>query len=113
MESRESRKEAIRKFKEHKAPQGAFAIRCAASGRVWVGSSNNLDAIRNRTWFTLRHGSHPESSLQSEWNRHGEQSFAYEVLEQLDDDAHALEIADLLSAAKAAWIERLGAAPIR
>ena len=62
MESKAARKEAIQKFKERKTALGVFAVRCTATGRVWVDSSRNLDAAKNGTWFGLRNGSHREKS---------------------------------------------------
>lgn len=102
------RKEAIRKFKERNPPTGAFALRSTASGRVWVGSSRNLDAVKNRLWFTLRHGSHPDKALQAEWSSHGDPSFHYEILEQLADDVSALSLADILKEKRRHWAQRLG-----
>jgi hypothetical protein len=78
------------------------AVRCTATGRVWAGSSGNLDAARNRFWFCLRNGSHPDKALQDEWNAHGEHTFQYEILEKLDDDVPPLEVTDVLSANRAA-----------
>jgi hypothetical protein len=112
MPSRESRKEAIRKFKEHKPLLGAYAIRCTATGRVWVGVSKNLDATRNGSWFTLRNGSHIEKSLQAEWNAQGEPAFEYEILVGLDEDIHPLEVDDLLKEQKKDWLARLNAQPL-
>ena len=52
--SKADRRQIASEFKDRKVPQGIFAIRCAASGQVWVGSSPNLDAARNSNWFQLR-----------------------------------------------------------
>ena len=112
MASKEARKEAIRKFKERKPLLGAFAIRCTASGRVWVGASRNLDATRNSFWFSLRHGSHPARSLQEEWDVHGEAAFQYEILERLEDDLVSLAVADLLKEKAGYWVGQLGASRI-
>lgn len=90
------KKEAIRKFKEQKPQQGIYAVRCKATGSVWVGSSRNLEATRNRTWFTLRMGSHMDKPMQQEWNEHGEGVFDYEILETLDSDLHPTAAHDLL-----------------
>jgi hypothetical protein len=106
------RKEAIRKFKERKPGLGAFAVRCTATGAVWVGSSRNLDATRNGCWFSLRSGGHPDKTLQAEWNTHGEPTFHYEILETLDEDTHALEVRDLLKEKQRVWVERLAARPL-
>jgi hypothetical protein len=104
-----SRKDAIRAYKERKPSRGAFAVRCTATGQVWVGSSPNLDAARNGIWFGLNLGSYLDKTLQAEWNAHGEQAFEYEILEKLDDDAIALELKDLLKERKRLWADRLGA----
>jgi hypothetical protein len=105
----QTRKEAIRKYKELKTPQGIFAVRCSTAGRVWVGTSRNLGAEKNGFWFALRLGSHLNKALQSEWNAQGEQAFTYEILEKLDDDVHALALQDLLKTKQVEWIDRLGA----
>ena len=110
MPSKDSRKEAIRKFKEKKPLLGAYAVRCTTTGNVWVGVSRNLEATRNGSWFSLRNGSHMEKSLQAEWNVHGEQAFTYEILAGLDEDVHPMEVNDLLKAQKKNWIVQLGAA---
>ena len=113
MQSKESRKDAIRKFKEQKSLLGAYAVRCTVTGRVWVGVSRNLDATKNGCWFMLRSGAHQEKSLQTEWNTHGEQVFAYEVLDELSNDLNPLNVEDLLKEKKNKWVERLGAQPLR
>ena len=112
MPSKESRKETIRKFKERKSLLGAYAVRCIATGRVWVGASRNLDATKNGCWFCLRSGSHQDKSLQAEWNAQGESAFQYEILSALDEDVHPLEVEDMLKEQKKSWIARLGAQPL-
>ena len=106
------KKEAIRKFKEQKPLLGAYAVRCTVSGRVWVGASRNLDATKNGCWFSLRNGGHIEKSLQQEWNQHGEAAFQYEIVETLDDELHALAIADLLKQTRERWVKQLSATPL-
>jgi hypothetical protein len=112
MLSKADKKEAIRKFKEQKTLLGAFAVRCTASRRVWVGASLNLGTQKNSIWFALRLGKHLDKSLQEEWNVHGEPAFEYEILEALDDDVHPLQVADLLKQKKSHWIAQLGARPV-
>lgn len=112
MQSKQSRKETIRQFKEQKPEVGIYAVRCLNSGSVWVGGSKNLGATKNGCWFTLRNGSHREASLQSEWNASSESAFEYQILEKLDRDVHPLEVDDLLKADKKKWVERLEARPL-
>ena len=112
MPSKESKKESIRKFKERKPLVGVYALRCTATGNVWIGVSRNLEATRNRCWFALRNGMQLEKSLQEEWNAHGESSFEYEMLDALGD-VHPLEVEDLLNAKRRDWLARLSAQPLR
>jgi hypothetical protein len=112
MDSKAARKEAIRKFKEQKPLRGAFAVRCKATGQVWVGASLNLAATKNGTWFSLRHRGHLDRGLQHQWNICGEDQFQYEVLETLEEDLTPLEIPDLLKEKRRYWIAHLKARPL-
>lgn len=107
-----TRKDAIRAFKQQTPSRGAYAIRCAASGRAWVGVSPNLDAVRNRAWFMLRAGDHRNRELQAEWHARGEAAFTFEVLETLEADVVPLVLPDRLKALQAAWTARLDAVPL-
>jgi hypothetical protein len=101
------RKEAIEKCKSRKAARGVFAVRCTATGQVWVGSSPNLDAARNGAWFFLRHRYHHNKALQAEWNTHGEEAFQYEILETLDEGLSAIGVSDVLKEKKRDWVAQL------
>jgi hypothetical protein len=107
-----SRKEAIREFKERKVRAGIFAIRCAVNGHVWVGTSRNLDATRNGSWFSLRQGGHIDKPMQAEWNEHGEPAFQYEILEVLEDDLLPMAVHDLLKEKGPHWVAKLSARPL-
>jgi hypothetical protein len=105
-----SRKAAIQAYKERKAPRGVFAVRCSATGSVWVDSAMDLEAAKNRTWSTLRHGGpHIDKTILVEFAAHGEEAFHYEILEQLDDDVMPLALRDLLKERKLHWLTQLGA----
>lgn len=109
MLSKEEKREAVRKFREQKVLLGIYAVRCTSTNQVWVGSSRNLGASRNGTWFSLRLGSHRDLPLQEAWNQHGEPAFTFEELETLEDDVAALLVSDLLKARKQHWMGELGA----
>lgn len=102
------RKAAAAACKERKVVAGIFAIRCAASGRSWVGRAPDLATIWNRTTFTLRQGSHPNRALQTAWRERNGDGFVCETLEPLDDDTHPTERA--VQARLAHWIAALPAA---
>jgi hypothetical protein len=112
MLSTTAKKEAIRAYKERKPQRGVYALRCAATARVWVGATPNLDAARNRLWFSLEHGAHSDPVLQNDWNTHGEPSFYFEIMEKLKDDVSPLAIGDLLKEKKLHWQEQLSARPL-
>jgi hypothetical protein len=105
----EDRKEALRAYKERKPAMGAFAVRCAASGEVWVGDSRTVDTHANRLWFSLRLGNFPEVSLQEAWNRYGEAAFSYEVLALLTAEEAAITPQKKLVELRDLWAEDLGA----
>ena len=106
--SKAARRQIAYEFKERKVPQGIYAIRCTATGDVWVGSSTNLNAVQNSQWFQLRGGLHRSATLQQAWSQHTEQAFAFEVLEQFDDVSPLL-LSDLLRSKKKVWAETLHA----
>jgi hypothetical protein len=107
--SKADRRQIASEFKKRKVPQGIFAIRCSASGQVWVGSSPNLDAASNSNWFQLRSGLHRNKVMQAAWTQHGESSFLFEVVDQFDEDIAALNLRDHMTLKKAEWCEVLQA----
>lgn len=80
----EDRKAAIAAYKKRESPAGIYAIRCMASGEIWVGQTPDLDKIQNRVAFTLAHGGHSNRGLQETWLRYGNDAFGFEVLERLE-----------------------------
>lgn len=79
-----TRKELISEYKEKKFRAGVFQIRNLATGKIYIESSVNLEAIWNRHRVQLKFGGHPNAELQKDWNAYGEESFAYEILEEID-----------------------------
>ena len=100
------------KGEERKAPNGVLAVRCEASGEIWVGLSPTLDKIRNRLWFMLRQNGSPHRSMQQAWNRHGVDAFAFEVLEEMPADVSPLARDRLLAERTEHWRGELGAEAI-
>ncbi|WP_406854659.1 GIY-YIG nuclease family protein [Alsobacter sp. KACC 23698] len=80
----EDRKLAVNAYKKREVEGGIYAVRCVASGEVWVGGAPDLSKIQNRLWFTLRQGTNTHRSLQSTWNAHGAEAFSFEIIERLD-----------------------------
>ena len=85
-------------------------MRCSATGRVWVDSAMDLDAAENRTWFALRLGDRfMDPTIGAEFQEHGREVFAFEVLEKLDEDVAPMAVRDLLKEKKLEWLGKLGA----
>lgn len=103
------RRAAARAFRERVVTRGVFALRSAASPRVWVGASRNLDAEEGRLRFLLRQGMHRDAALRQAYARDGAAAFSFEILERLDDDLAALIVPDTLKARTAHWAAELGA----
>jgi len=108
----ETRKLAIADYKKRPSVAGVFAIRCRASGAVWVGQALDLEKIQNRIWFTLRMGSHRTPELQRAWAAHGEQDFSLETLERLEDEELAYVRDALLKERVQHWRRKLNASAV-
>ena len=107
---KQSRRQAIRDYKEKKPTPGVYAVRCAAAGEVWVGGSRNLDAQQNSLWFGLKSGGHVNRAMQAAWTAHGEAAFSFEELERIDDEEMTpLGRADAIKARERHWLAALGA----
>lgn len=105
------RKALMQEYADRKQPVGVYAVRCSASGEVWVAWSRNVDKRWNALAFQLTAGNCPETGLQASWTRHGAESFAYEILEELEEsDPHVLE--RLLPERADLWRAKLNAAAL-
>ncbi|PIB96671.1 GIY-YIG nuclease family protein [Caulobacter sp. X] len=104
------RKALLRAYKERKVEAGVYAVRCRASGEVWVGATPDLATRQNGVWFSLRQGGHREPTLQAAWNAHGADAFAFEPIETIDvEGLDAFGRASRLKDRRAHWISALSA----
>ncbi len=102
------RKAAISEYKKRKAAAGIYAVRCLAHGKVWVGRAPDIDSIETRLRFGLRSGGHRHPAMQAAWNAHGGDSFAFEVVETVEEEL-AYVRDSILKDRLAHWREALGA----
>jgi hypothetical protein len=110
---KQNRRQAVSDYKDRKIAQGIFAVRCVATGEVWVGTSPNLEQTPNRLWFGLRQGGHPNPAMRAAWATHGEGQFAFEVLETVTvEDLSDYARRSVLKDRDAHWRAELGAAKI-
>ena len=108
----EDKKAIVTAYKERKVEAGIYAVRCETSAEIWVGSASDLTTIQNRIWFTLRHGTNPDRSLQSAWNMNGADAFSFDVVEQLDEEAIRYDRNRLMRKHLDHWADQLGAVAI-
>lgn len=107
----EERRAAVSAYKERKVSAGVYAVRCVATGQVWVGAAPDVTTIRNRLWFQLRMGNSPHRDLQAAWTAHGSGSLAFEVVESIEvkDEEPAYARTATLKERLAHWSRTLGA----
>ena len=105
----EDRKQAIADYKKRASAAGVFAIRCRATGDIWVGQALDLDKIQNRIWFTLRMGSHRNAELQRAWAAHGADNLALDTLERIEHEELAYVRDALLKERVQHWRTQLNA----
>jgi hypothetical protein len=108
----EDRRAAIAAYKERKAVAGIYAVRCAATGEVWVGQTPDVDAVQNRIWFSARMGSNPCAGLQRAWTTHGAETISFEVVERLKPEDSAYLRTAMLKERVMHWRAALGAQAI-
>lgn len=102
------RREIKLAFKQGHRPIGIYLIRNMVTGRIYFGSSNNLDAIFNRHRFDLSLNSHRIKELQQDWKDYGEANFAFEILETIEQsDDLGRNYREELKELEQTWLERL------
>src|SRR5258706_5268149 len=60
---------------------GIYKIINLVNKKIYIGSSNNLERRWGEHKNALRNNKHDNSHLQAAWNKYGELSFSFEVLE--------------------------------
>ncbi len=93
--------------KELKTPIGVYQIRNTVNGKVFIGTAKNVPGKLNGHQFTLKTGTHINKELQEEYNRHGAESFVFEMLDELkykEDPDYRYE--EELKFPDVAWIEK-------
>lgn len=90
-----------RDWPEYGTTCGIYAIENTASKKVYIGQAQDVRKRWNEHLRTLRLGNHGNSHLQRSWNKHGEASFRFVLLEECD-------VCDL-DAREQAWIDTLEA----
>lgn len=78
---------------------GIYCIENLKSGKKYIGKSLNIEARWREHKHFLRHGTHGNRHLQSSWNKYGEESFKFYVVQESTRE----QIDEL----EKVWIEKL------
>lgn len=70
---------------------GVYLIRNTVNGKVYVGSSNNVEKRFGGHRHRLRKGIHSSCHLQEAWRKYGEESFVF-ILKRTCEESRLLEI---------------------
>jgi group I intron endonuclease len=61
---------------------GIYKIICSENGKIYIGSSQYIETRIKRHFSQLKHSSHINRHLQSAYDKYGEKSFSYEIVEE-------------------------------
>ncbi len=87
---------------------GVYLIRNTTNDKVFLGVAQDLGGIINSQRFQLRLGGHRNKALQADWNELGEQTFAFEILEELEPPADpTFDRKKELALMETMWLEEL------
>ncbi len=67
-----------------------YRITCTANDKFYIGSTVNVVQRWGRHRRELRQGVHVNKNMQASWNKHGEGSFVFEVVEYVENVAELL-----------------------
>jgi group I intron endonuclease len=102
------KRELKKQYKQTLPPMGIYKIENLGNGKILIGSSKNLPGKANSYKFQLKHGSHMNRQLQSDYNRFGEENFAFEVVDYLEPkDGPDHNYTNDLAALEEMWLEKL------
>lgn len=73
------------KWKEIEYLSGIYKITCSGNGKVYIGSATNFCTRWSMHLHDLRNNKHHGDYMQNSYNKYGEESFQFEILEYVED----------------------------
>jgi group I intron endonuclease len=70
--------------------RGIYKIINVVNNKFYVGSAVDFTARKRRHWWALRSQRHANKHLQAAWNKYGEESFKFLIVEELPEGADVL-----------------------
>ncbi len=105
-----SRKKELREqYKLMKPQMGIFIIRSKATNKCYIQATQDLRGVINGAKVRLEGGFHPNRELQKAWNDLGSESFAIEILENLEygKDESKTDYTEDLALLEMMWEEKM------
>jgi group I intron endonuclease len=78
------KKELKKQYKQTLLPMGVYIVKNLVNGKIFIGSSKNLEGKLNSMRFQLEMGSHMNNELQKDYNQFGKENFSFEILDRLE-----------------------------
>jgi len=69
---------------------GIYLIKNIKNNKVYIGSAVNIDKRWSQHKHYLKEGKHHSEHLQKAWNKYGEQSFTFDIIEEVSNPEHLL-----------------------
>ena len=66
--------------------QAIYQIRNIANNKIYIGSTNNVRKRWNNHRSKLNNGKHENQYLQLAWQKYGENSFEFTIIEEVNDN---------------------------
>lgn len=64
------------------AVSGIYKIENKLNGKLYIGSSYNINERKSKHYYDLRNNKHHSITLQRSYNKHGEDNFIFEIIEE-------------------------------
>jgi hypothetical protein len=101
------RKTLKQAYKEMKTEAGVYQIKNTINQKALVVATPNLRTMQGKP-FQLQTGTHKNALLQADWKQFGEDAFAFEVLEVLEDkEGPAFAKQEALRLLEQKWLDKL------
>ena len=107
--SKESRKGLISQYKARKIVGGVYAIKNIHTGKIFLDSTMDMRASKNRFDFSQKTGNCTYKNIEEDWKISGPSAFEFEALEELerDDTQTDHEFESDIATLKEIWLEKL------
>src|SRR5262245_48172446 len=103
----ELKRQLKRQYVEEPKRAGIFLITNTTNGKVFLGSSKDLNGPLNKHRFALKYGGHRNASLQADWKKFGPDAFKFEIVDEVEvKDDPGFSLNEELELLEQAWLEK-------